>query len=94
MQEYQIREQWPYQKERQRDQIKEWWRTHPDYNRLHMQEYRAAHPEETRAQRLKDWKRFSERHPERWKEIHNKANRGSRARLKAEREALAQKDMR
>ena len=85
---------WPYQQERQRIVKHEWDRDHLEHNRVYRQGYREDHPEETQQQRLKDWRSFYERNPERWREIHRAALKRYCAKQKllrqAERELIAQ----
>lgn len=87
---------WDYQRERQQYTKFCWDRDNRQHRTQYQAEYREQHPEETREQRLKDWKAFKERNPERWREINRQACARYRAKQKllrqAEREALAQKE--
>lgn len=86
---------WAYQKQRLQDVKRDWNISHREFLRLYRQWYRANHPEETQKQRLKDWRSFVERNPERWREINREKARRYRAKQKAlrqaEREAIARK---
>lgn len=66
---------WQWEKNWQQYTKHDWDRE----NRAHRTEYQAMyredHPEETRQQRLKDWRTFQQRNPERWAEIHRAAGK-------------------
>ena len=74
---------WDYQRAHQAWVKGNWDRDNRSHLREYRQQYRAEHPEETRKQRLKDWQTFKERNPERWREIHRRADRKYQARRKA-----------
>jgi len=74
---------WPYQQERQKIYKFDWDRDNRNHLREYRQAYRKLNPEATRKQRLKDWRTFRDRNPERWREIHREANRRYQARRKA-----------
>lgn len=78
---------WDYQRDHQQWYKQGWDRD----NRSHLRKYRAVYreknPEETRQQRLNDWRRFAQKNPERWREIHRAANQRYSARQKALKQA-------
>ena len=79
---------WDYQRDQQQYYKHDWDRGNRFRLRAYRAEYRENHPEETKQQRLKDWRTFQQRNPERWKEINRIASAKSRAKRKALKQAM------